>query len=239
MTSFEQQRQYVIKAVLASLIIVPSALAEHARIHFSTTGELGVGDIVYDGGSPVRAMIEHNGGVLTAFANCGPFQSQPAQAACIHWSPNGQPAQAACIHWSPNEQGLGAGQREYGGSSPVTAMTAYNSGVLTAFANCGPFQSQPAEPACIHWSPNGQGLGAGPRVYGGSSFVTAMLGHGNGVLTAFTGLPEIQNPNFCPLESQCIGVVLMCRKGRTAPGANCVQDGPPEPCGVCLGFSFR
>jgi hypothetical protein len=67
-----------------------------------------------------------------------------------------------------------------------------------------------------------------------------MLAYNGGVLNAFTGLPEIQDPNFCPLPSQCVGVVLLCRKGKKAPpgGYNCVPDGTPEPCGVCLGFSF-
>src|SRR5206468_4170325 len=126
-----------------------SAWAEHARIHYSSSGELGVGYIVYDGSSGVRAIIEYNGGVLTAFANCGP--------------PNPQPA---CVHWSSNGQNLGGGSRVYAGSSPVTAMIAYNGGVLTAFANCGPPNPQPA---CVHWSSNGQNLGGGTRVYAGGS----------------------------------------------------------------------
>ena len=53
---------------------------------------------------------------------------------------------------------------------PVTAMIAYNGGVLTAFSNCGGGQ-----PACIHWSEDGKQLGGGPRVYEGSSPVTAMI----------------------------------------------------------------
>jgi len=52
--------------------------------------------------------------------------------------------------------------------------------VLTAFANCGGGQS-----ACVHWSEDGKGLGAGPRVYEGSSPVATMAAYKGGVLTAF------------------------------------------------------
>ena len=62
-------------------------------------------------------MIEFNGGVLTAFSNCGPPVSQPA-----------------CVTWSQDGQNLGSGP-VYKGFSPVTSMVAYRGGVLTAFSN--------------------------------------------------------------------------------------------------------
>jgi hypothetical protein len=107
-------------------LVAHRAEAQHSRIHFSGGGELGVGEVEYDGSSSVGSMIGFNGGVLTAFSNCGP--------------PNPQPA---CVHWSANGQGLGAGPRVYAGSSPVTAMIAYKDGVLTAFSNCGPPKDTP------------------------------------------------------------------------------------------------
>jgi hypothetical protein len=200
-------------------LVAHQAEAQHSRIHLSVGGSLGAGDVKYDGASAVGPMIEFNGGVLTAFANCGP--------------PNPQPA---CVHWSQNGQNLGAGSRVYAGTSPVTAMVAYNGGVLTAFANCGPPNPQPA---CVHWSQSWQNLGAGSRVYAGSSLVASILpAAGGGILTAFNGLPAPTDPNFCPLPSSCLGVVLLWQKGRNAPGGNCVADGTPEPCGVCVGLSF-
>ena len=88
------------------------------RIHFSPNGEnLGGGAVVYDGSSPVTAMIPYEGGVPTAFANAGG---------------NGHR-----IWFSPNGRGLGDGELRYDGSSPVTAMAPYGSGVLVAFSNAG------------------------------------------------------------------------------------------------------
>ena len=72
------------------------------RIYFSPNGEnLGGGAVVYDGSSPVTAMIPHEGGVLTAFANAGG---------------NGHR-----IWFSPNGRGLGDGELRYD-EPPVTAM---------------------------------------------------------------------------------------------------------------------
>ena len=163
-------REFILRLVICGLVtlVAHPADAQHSRIHLSVDGELGVGDVKYDGGSAVGRMIEFNGGVLTAFSNCGP----------------------------PNPQA-----------------------------------------ACVHWSQDGQNLGGGPRAYAGSSFVASILPLGAGILTAFNGLPAPTDPNSCPLPSYCLGVVLMCQKGRLGPGDRCVQ-GSSEPCGVCLGFSF-
>ena len=189
-------RRIFLTSIISAVVVLLSLQAHaHLRIHFSTTGELGVGDIKYDGSSSVTHMIEYQGGVLTAFANCGP--------------PNPQPA---CVHWSQNGQGLGEEPRAYVGTSPVTAMVAYNGGVLTAFANCGPPNPQPA---CIHWSPDGKNIGAGPRVYAGSSPVTAMVAYNGGVLTAFANCGATQSTaGMYSLEperakSRCWSRVLM------------------------------
>ena len=210
-------REFILRLVICGLVtlVAHPADAQHSRIHLSVDGELGVGDVKYDGGSAVGRMIEFNGGVLTAFSNCGP--------------PN---PQAACVHWSQDGQNLGGGPRVYAGSSPVTAMIAFNAGVLTAFSNCGPPNPQAA---CVHWSQDGQNLGGGPRAYAGSSFVASILPLGAGILTAFNGLPAPTDPNSCPLPSYCLGVVLMCQKGRLGPGDRCVQ-GSSEPCGVLPGI---
>jgi hypothetical protein len=191
-------------------------------------------------------MVAYNGGVLTAFSNCGDA------AACVRWSQDGQglgagPRRyagnspvtamvaykdgvltafsncgdaAACVHWSQDGQGLGAGPRRYAGSSPVTAMIAYKDGVLTAFSNCGPPNPQPA---CVHWSQDGQILGAGPRVYAGSYFVASIRPF-RGVLPAFNGLPAPTDPNYCPLPSSC-GSGSFVPKGPHR--ARCVADGAP------------
>ena len=209
------------------IFIVGSLVADRAgawsRIHHSVTGELGVGEIMYDGSSRVGPMIRYQGGVLTAFANCG-----GGQPACIHWSEDGKAlgagprvyqgtspvtgmvaykngvltafancggGQPACIHWSEDGKALGAGPRVYQGTSPVTAMVAYKNGVLTAFANCGAPNPQRA---CIHWSDDGNGLGSGPRVYAGSSAVASIVPIGDGILTGFNGLPDPPAPGTCP-----------------------------------------
>src|SRR5262245_7733472 len=84
------------------------------------------------------------------------------------------------IFWSPDGTNLGSDKiRAYVGSSGVTAMTAYKSGVLTAFAGTGLGHR-------IHFSPNGESLGGGPIVYDGSSPVRAMIPYEGGVLTAFS-----------------------------------------------------
>jgi hypothetical protein len=67
------------------------------------------------------------------------------------------------IFWSPSGTNLGSPAiRAYVGSSGITAMTAYDGGVLTAFAGTGLGYR-------IHFSPNGENLGGGPIVYDGSS----------------------------------------------------------------------
>ncbi|WP_338834101.1 eCIS core domain-containing protein [Bradyrhizobium septentrionale] len=84
------------------------------------------------------------------------------------------------IFWSPNGQNLGSPKiAAYAGSSAVAAMTAYNGGVLTAFAGAGRGYR-------IHWAAHGENLGGGPIVYDGSSPVTAMIEYQGGVLTAFS-----------------------------------------------------
>jgi hypothetical protein len=171
------RKQSVLLAACLVTLVAHRVEAQHSRIHLSDGGELGVGEVKYDGSSAVGKMIGFNGGVLTAFSNCGP--------------PNPQPA---CVHWSQDGQNLGAGPRRYAGSSPVTAMVAYKDGVLTAFSNCGPPNPQPA---CVHWSQDGQNLGAGPRRYAGSSPVTAMVAYKDGVLYA----PGIEMPSPSPERS--------------------------------------
>ena len=180
-------------------------------VHWSEDGQhLGSGPRVYEGGSPVSAMVAYKGGVLTAFAICGP--------------PNPVPY---CVHWSEDGQHLGSGPRVYAGYSAVTAMVAYKGGVLTAFADWGPCDDQPY---CIHWSEDGQHLGSGPRAYAGSYFVGSILPLGGGILTAFEGLPWPTDPKSCPLPSYCAAVVLMCQKGRLE--GNVCAPGSVEPCGV-------
>jgi hypothetical protein len=109
------RKQSVLLAACLVTLVAHRVEAQHSRIHLSDGGELGVGEVKYDGSSAVGKMIGFNGGVLTAFSNCGP--------------PNPQPA---CVHWSQDGQNLGAGPRRYAGSSPVTAMVAYKDGVLYA-----------------------------------------------------------------------------------------------------------
>jgi hypothetical protein len=93
-------------------------------IHWRAEGEnLGGGDPApfYQGHSPVTAMIAHNGGVLTAFANAGP--------------------QGYRIHWSSNGRDLGGGTPRYEGISPVTELVSYpggshfDQGIFAAFSN--------------------------------------------------------------------------------------------------------
>jgi hypothetical protein len=138
------------------------------RIHWSPDGKnLGGGSIVYDGGSPVTAMIPFRNGIFAAFTRAGQNGNR------IHWSPD----------WNPDRsdgRNLGAGQIVYDGSSPVTAMIAFQQGVLTAFTRAGQNGNR------VHWSSDGQNLGGGPVVYDGGSPVTAMVSFRNGVLTAFT-----------------------------------------------------
>jgi len=94
---------------------------------------------VYEGGSPVTAMVEFDGGVLTAFTNCG-----------------GKP-DCCRVHFSTDGKKLGEGEVRYEGASPVTAMTVYKGGVLTAFSNC----EGKAGLHRIHWSKDGTKLGEG------------------------------------------------------------------------------
>jgi len=78
------------------------------RVHWSPDGKgLGKGPIVYEGVSPVTAMIAYGGGVLTAFTRC-----------------EGKP-NLCRIHWSPAGKGLGKGPIRYEGVSPVTAACSY------------------------------------------------------------------------------------------------------------------
>src|SRR5437764_1301289 len=100
----------IISFCAVTVLGVAGAVAEPSRIYWSATGRnLGLGnDIRYFGGSPITAMVLHNGGVLTAFTNAGP---------------NGYR-----VHWSPNGQNLGSGPPVYDGSSPVTAMIPYKGG---------------------------------------------------------------------------------------------------------------
>jgi hypothetical protein len=106
------------------------------RVHLSPNGfELGSGNVLYEGSSPVNAMISHSLGVLTAFRNIGPIGNR--------------------IYLSKDGQRLDTGQIVYDGSSPVRAMLSYQGGVLTAFTNAG------ANGNRIHWSSDGNNLGGG------------------------------------------------------------------------------
>jgi hypothetical protein len=81
----------------------------------------------------------------------------------------------------------------YAGGSPVTAMIAYNGGVLTAFTSCGPPDPQRA---CVHGSKDGQNLGnpqLSPRVYAGSSLVASILPFGAGYLPRSTDLLRLNS----------------------------------------------
>jgi hypothetical protein len=142
------------------LVAFSNAGGNGYRVWFSPNGKgLGGGQLVYDGSSPVTAMIPYKGGVLTAFTNAGPNGNR--------------------IHWSPNGQNVGGGPIVYDGGSPVVAMIPYGDGVLTAFTNAGPNKNR------IHWSPDGQNLGGGEIRYDGSTVVRAMLAYHGGVFTAF------------------------------------------------------
>jgi hypothetical protein len=142
------------------LVAFSNAGGNGYRIWFSPNGRgLGGGQLLYDGSSPVTAMIPYKGGVLTAFTRAGPNGNR--------------------IHWSPNGQNLGGGPIMYDGGSPVVAMIPYGEGVLTAFTNAGPNKNR------IHWSPDGQNLGGGEIRYDGSTVVSAMLAYSGGVFTAF------------------------------------------------------
>jgi hypothetical protein len=141
------------------------------RVHWSPDGrQMGSGRPLYEGSSPVTAMIAYQGGVLTAFTR----------------TPGGNR-----IHWSANGESLGSGPIRYEGSSPVTAMIGYRNGVLTAFANA-PGGNR------IHWSPNGENLGGGPVHYQGASPITAMIPYQGGVLTAFTRTPGGNRIHWSP-----------------------------------------
>ena len=85
------------------LVAYSNAGGNGYQIWFSPNGRgLGGGQLVYDGSSPVTAIIPYKGGVLTAFTNAGPNGNR--------------------IHWSPNGQNLGGGPIMYDGGSPVVAM---------------------------------------------------------------------------------------------------------------------
>ena len=159
------------------------------RVHWSPNGEdLGGGEIRYDGTSPVVAMVAYNSGVLTAFTNAGPFRG-PLGGGRVPYSQPGPPGQV--IHWSQNGHDLGGGDPNpyYNGNSPVTAMSTYGGGVLTAFSHAGPQGHR------IHWSQNGTDLGGGSPRYDGNSPVTAMTSLGNVALTAFFRDPrEFRGP---------------------------------------------
>jgi hypothetical protein len=136
---------------------------ENNRIIWSANGaDLMNGAQVYEGSSPITAMIAYRGGMLTAFARAG----APGQHR-IHWTPP-HPA-------GPASMRLGEGPVVYQGDSGVVAMTTFLSvgerwpGVFTAFVR----------PNVIHYAapandPAGMYLGAGPEVYKGGSPIAAM-----------------------------------------------------------------
>ncbi len=158
------------------------------RIHWTPPGtdltepgvNLGGGRVVYEGCSPVTAMIPYGGGVLTAFSNVGCNPSLHR----IHWTPPGT---------NLDQQGvnLGGGRIVYEGCSPVTALLEHNGGILAAFSNVGCNRSVHR----IHWTPSGTNLdlpgvnlGGGRVVYEGCSPVRALASHEGGILAAFSNV---------------------------------------------------
>ena len=90
----------------------------------------------------MTAMIEFEGGVLTAFTNC---QGKP---------------DLNRVHFSKHGKGLGNGEVRYEGGSPVVGMTALKGGgVLTAFTKC----EGKAGLNRIHFSKDGKDLGGGEK----------------------------------------------------------------------------
>ena len=119
------------------LVAFANAGGNGNRIWFSPDGKkLGGGELRYDGSSHVIAMISYKRadkeGVLTAFRNAGQYGYR--------------------IHWSPDGLNLGGGNAApyYDGSTPVTALLAYNGGVFTAFLGRGDPDPKacPLEPIC-------------------------------------------------------------------------------------------
>jgi hypothetical protein len=135
------------------------------RVHFSPDGTaLGGRFPLYEGASPVSAMMPYGGGMLVAFRNAGGNGNR--------------------IWFSPDENHLGGGELWYDGTSPVTAMIPYGGGILVAFSRAG------GNGYRIWFTPdNGQRplhLGGGELWYDGSSPVTAMIAYGGGILAAFS-----------------------------------------------------
>lgn len=84
-------------------------------------------------------------------------------------------------YWSPDGQALVSRKPSYDGCSPITAMAAYQGGVLAAFANVGCKTGAYK----VLWTPDATQLGKGELRYEGCSPVTAMIPYKGGILTSF------------------------------------------------------
>ena len=139
----------------------------------------GDGPVVYDGISPVTAILPFGNGVLVAFSNSGGNPNSHG----IVWNPN----------WTPADIDLGQGVNVYSGISPVKALLAYNGGILAAFSNVAGNPDRYSIVWNPDWTPADTNLGIGVAVYDGISPVTAIASFNGGVLTAFSNAAG--NPN--------------------------------------------
>lgn len=95
------------------------------------------------------------------------------------------------VRWSPDGHNLGEGKVVDSGSSPITAMTPYDNGVLTAYENV----EGRNDLSRLHWSQpvnvphNGDGchanLGGGDKCYEGTSPILSLAHYNGGFLASF------------------------------------------------------
>jgi hypothetical protein len=151
-----------------------------SRIYWSPSGR-NLGDenngspIVYEGDSPVTAMLPYKNGVLVALTNVGNKSNWNQIDFYDNWDIT-----------KPGKLQTG-GRKVDDGESQVTAMISYKNGILVAMNNVLNSPRRYRVHWCDNFDPNGsKTIGQCETVYDGMSPVTAMLPYNNGVPTAFT-----------------------------------------------------
>lgn len=167
-----------------------------SRIHWSkdgrNLGNAAYSPVVYEGNSPVTALLPYKNGVIVAMYNVG----NRAGWNEIHYYDNWDPTKGDKLQKSdPHTIDAGA--------SEVTAMIAYENGILVAFKNVENNKKLNSVHSCDCFDPNkynakngkSRTIGGCHKVYIGNSPVTAMINYKNGVLTALTNHNNGENDN--------------------------------------------